>query len=788
MIAALLALHAVIGVVLLGLGDRLGRRGFLVAVVPPAAMLAWLATRWNQVLDGEPVEQSIAWVPDLDLTIDLRVDAFSALMILLVSGIGVAVCTYAWSYFSSSKPGTGRLAALVVLFAGAMTGVVVSDHLLALFVFWELTSVTSYLLIGNSDTNPRARAAALQAVLITGAGGLSMLFGFVLVGEALGTYRISEIVTGPPVQSHAAVIGGAVCILMGAFTKSAQVPFASWLPGAMVAPTPISAYLHSATMVKAGVYLVARLATPFADVDAWRPLVLAVGLTTMVVGGLRALRQTDLKLLLAHGTVSQLGLLMVLFGLGDPSVTQAGVVMLLAHALFKAPLFMVVGIIDHETGTRDIRNLSGFGPGWRPVTVIAVASAASMAGLPPLLGFIGKEKALETLLKGDVAGSTIALVVVVLGSILTVAYSTRYVLGVTGRLATPESRAAGASREAHAPTSAFTAPAAVLAAATVLIGVAPVIGDRLVGSASVALAPGSSPKHLALWHGWTLPLLLSAVIVAVGLVVAWRDAQVQPILARGARWPSSEQGYLTALSQTTLLARRVTAVVQHGSLPLYASVIVLTLSVVPAVALLLSGEVDGLPTFVEAPIEIPLAGLIVAASLGAALLRRRFAAALVLGAVGYGMVGVYVLSGATDLALTQFAVETLSIVVFMLTLRHLPDEFPRRSPRLLGVVRIVVSVTVALFVLLFAVTSPTLRTDAPVSDDYVERAGPEAKGQNIVNVIIVDFRGLDTLGELAVIMVAAVGAIGLVRPDRFARRRGDGSSASVPAPVEEVVA
>jgi multicomponent Na+:H+ antiporter subunit A len=787
MIAALLALHAVVGVVLLGVGDHLGRRAFLVATLPPVAMLVWLATRWNDVLDGEAVEQSIGWVPNLDLSIDLRVDAFSALMILLVSGIGLAVCTYAWSYFSTSKAGTARLAALVVLFAGAMTGVVVSDHLLALFVFWELTSVTSYLLIGNSDKNPRARAAALQALLITGAGGLSMLFGFVLVGEALGTYRISEIVAGPPVGSQAAIIGGVVCILMGAFTKSAQVPFASWLPGAMVAPTPISAYLHSATMVKAGVYLVARLAEPFSDVDAWRPLVLAVGLTTMVIGGLRALRQTDLKLLLAHGTVSQLGLLMVLFGIGDPAVTQAGVVMLLAHALFKAPLFMVVGIVDHETGTRDIRNLSGFGHGWRAVTVVAVVSAASMAGLPPLLGFIGKEKALETLLKGDVSGSRVALVVMVLGSILTVAYSTRYVLGVTGRLASPEARAAGASREAHAPPAAFTAPAVVLAAATVLIGVAPVIGDGLVEAASIALAPGSSPKHLALWHGWTLPLALSAVIVAVGLAAAWRDPQVQPVLARGERFPSSERGYLTALSGTTLFAKRVTAVVQHGSLPLYASVIVLTLSLVPAVALVLSGEIAGLPALVEAPVEIPLAGLIVVGAFGAAMLRRRFAAALLLGAVGYGMAGIYVLSGATDLALTQFAVETLSIVVFMLTLRHLPDEFARRSPRLIGVVRVVVSVTVALFILLFAVTSPTLRSDAPVSDDYVDRAGPEAKGQNIVNVIIVDFRGLDTLGEIAVIAVTAIGAIGLVRPDRFARRRREGDP-SAPTAVEEVVA
>ena len=316
------------------------------AAIPPAAVLVWVVARAGGILDGTAVSETINWVSGLDLAVSVRVDAFSLVMVLLVAGIGVLIQAYASRYFNPDTPGLGRLAGLLTLFAGAMLGLVTADNLLWLYVCWELTSITSYLLIGWSDRDPEARSSALQALLMTAAGGLVMLVGLILVGQAAGTYELSAIVASPP--SGTTVSVGLVCILIGAFTKSAQFPFSSWLPGAMVAPTPISAYLHSATMVKAGVYLVARFAPPFADVGFWRPVVLTVALITMITGGARALRQTDLKRLLAFGTVSQLGFLMVMFGAGRPEATLAGVVLIIAHALFKAPLFMVVGVIDHQ--------------------------------------------------------------------------------------------------------------------------------------------------------------------------------------------------------------------------------------------------------------------------------------------------------------------------------------------------------------------------------------------------------------------------------------------------------
>ena len=347
----LLLIHLALGVGLLLTGDRLGRQAFTVAGIAPALTVGWMLSQVGAVVgvEGEPREESVVWVDGLNIALDLRLDSFGVVMTAIVSGIGLLVCIYSIGYFSHIKPGQARLAGLMVLFAGAMLGVVWADHLIALFVAWELTSITSYLLIGNDDKNPAARAAALQAIFITGAGGLALLLGLIIIGQDAGTYRISELLESPP--SGGAISAALVCVLLGAFTKSAQAPFSSWLPGAMVAPTPVSTYLHSATMVKAGVYLVARLSPIFATTGHWRFLVLVVGSATMLIGGLRALRQHDLKLLLAYGTVSQLGFMMLLFGTGEYKIAQAGVVLIIAHAAFKATLFMLVGMIDHQTGS-----------------------------------------------------------------------------------------------------------------------------------------------------------------------------------------------------------------------------------------------------------------------------------------------------------------------------------------------------------------------------------------------------------------------------------------------------
>jgi len=709
---------------------------------------------------------------------------------VLVSGIGVLIFVYAIAYFAPHSPGNGvpgvaRLAGIMTLFSGAMLGVVLSDHLIALFIFWELTSITSYLLIGNGDTNPRARAAALQAILITGMGGLVLLAGLILIGQAGNTFRLSELVADPP--SGSAVNVGLVCVLVGAFTKSAQVPFGSWLPGAMVAPTPVSAYLHSATMVKAGVYLVARLAPMFAMQGSWRLLVLTIGSATMLIGGYRALRQHDLKLLLAYGTISQLGFMMLLFGTGDEHIAQAGVVLLLAHAAFKAALFMVVGIIDHQTGTRDITQLGGFaGPegttaiGWRAVQAVAVVSAASMAGLPPLFGFISKEKAIEGYLEhGAFTASTAVLVVIVVASILTFAYSARFVLGVFGVLGEATGDTDHGKAHQHIPSAWFVAPAALLAAITIAVGLVPKLVDPLVEMATIALHPEATPAHLHLWAGFTDAFTLSLVVIGGGVVLTLLRRQVATAQRVGHRaihrLPSTDRSFNFVLRGTGWVARNVTALVQNGSLPIYLAVIVLVATLVPLLGF--ATELDDLPQLVETPVHVALVAIMLAAALGACIVRRRIAAALMLGAVGYAMAGLYFIQGAPDLALTQFAIETLATVLFVLVLRFLPSTWTHRAPAIAAPMRMAVATAVGAAIFVFALVASDARSDVSgpqQSEVMVDNALPKGKGHNVVNVILVDFRGWDTMGEITVLLVAAVGAVSLARPGR--RRQTVGAS------------
>jgi multicomponent Na+:H+ antiporter subunit A len=778
---SLLLIHLLIGTAILLSGDRLGRRAFAVAALAPLAVVVWAATRWSTVV-GEPSAldadghgsagsarfETIGWISALDLDLQLRFDAFALVMTLLVSGIGFLVCIYAIGYFSPIKPGQSRLAGLMTWFAGAMLGVVWADHLIALFIAWELTSITSYLLIGNDDRNPRARAAALQAIFITGAGGLALLLGLIIIGQSAGTYRLSEMIDSPP--SGEAVAAALVCVLLGAFTKSAQAPFSSWLPAAMVAPTPISAYLHSATMVKAGVYLVARLAPIVATTGQWRLLVLVVGAVTMLIGGLRALRQRDLKLLLAYGTISQLGFMMLLFGTGEYKIAQAGIVLLLAHGLFKATLFMLVGIIDHQVGTRQIHELHGFGAGWMSVKVMAVIAAASMAGLPPLLGFVSKEKAIDTYLEyGDFTGATATLVVIVVGSILTFAYSARYVVGVFGLYGTPEH--AERSLTAPPPAPAFVISPMVLSVFTVVVGLAPFLISDLSKSALLGLDPGASPSTLKLWAGFNAAFTISLVIIASGTLLAVfrrRVAHVQAVASRPWRaLPSTDDAFGATIRAIDWTARTVTRTVQTGSLPMYLLVILTTVVVVPVIPML--AEFGDLPQVIENPIHIPIVAIIIGSSIGAALIHRRIAAVVMLGAVGFAMAALYEVQGAPDLALTQFAIETLGTVVFVLVLRFLPTRFVDLAPAVVRPLRLAVSLLVGASVFVFAIVSTNARADVAeesISAEMIERSKPDGEGKNVVNVILVDFRGVDTMGEITVLVVAAVGALALARGGR----------------------
>ena len=779
----LVALHAVLGSIGLACGDRLGKRCLLLGGAAPAATVVWLLFELGGVLDGHPVIESVAWMPALGIDLDVRLDAFAALMVALVAGIGVLVYAYAAAYFQAGRAGLGRLVAMLTMFAGSMLGLVVADNLIVLYGFWELTTITSFLLIGNTHTDGRARAAALQALLITSTGALAMLAGFVIVGHAAGTYRISELLASPPTGTTVEV--GLVLVLIGAFTKSAQYPTHGWLPGAMVAPTPISAYLHSATMVKAGVYLIARLSPVFADVGWWRPVVVTVGLYTMVAGGMRAMRQTDLKLLLAMSTVSQLGLMVAVFGVGSAHAITAGCVLLLAHALAKAAAFMVVGVLDHQHGSRDTRLLPRPSRGWSVTVAITVVSAASMAGVPLVLGFIAKEELLAAFDAAPGWAAPIALAAAVLGSAISVAYSVRFAMGASGLLS-EQGSAFTASLSHGPPAASFVAPAALLSVATLATGLAPSLLDSTIGAASSALHADVQGVHLAIWHGFNRPLLWSMTAIGAGVAMfRWRRT-VDRLLARLQPTPvSSSFAYRGALRGLNSLANKVTGAVQTGSLPIYLGVILLTAAAVPGALLLSGGGWPGLPEVVDTPMHVPITAVVLGAAIAATGVRRRFTAALFLGVVGYSMAGLFVIQGAPDLAITQVAIESLTTVLFVLVLRRLPDRFESVTPLWRRSIRIGIAGVVGLTVFGLALSAGAQNPSTPVSDTMVARSLPDGEGRNVVNVILVDFRGYDTLGEITVLTAVAIGTVALARAGR--RPTSSTDAAQPPASVSQRV-
>ena len=779
MIPLLLA-HLIAALVCLVPGRRAARWALPLAALVTAVTFGWLAGQASSILAGDTPTFDAEWIPQLSLSISLRLDGFGLLMGLLVSGIGTLVLLYSISYFGR-RDDLGRLAGLLIGFAGAMLGIVWSDGLLTLFVFWELTSVTSFLLIGFDDRNVTARAAASRAFLVTGAGGLAMLAGFIILTITGDTTTISGLVADPPTGTLTAV--ALVLVLVGAFTKSAQFPFHFWLPGAMAAPTPVSAYLHSATMVKAGLVVVARFAPAFATQGPWRLLVLGAGLASLMIGGVRAMRQQDAKLALAHGTVSQLGFLMVLLGLGTPATTYAGVAMLLAHALFKASLFLSVGVVDHEAGTRDMRRLKGLLRTLPVVAASVIVAAASMAAIPPTFGFVAKEKALDGLLDSGLgATGTIALVGIVLGSVLTVAYTVRIAVGLLGDDAPgvegstdPDGNVTAAltpvdPSSVHTPKPSFVGAPALLAVLSLLFGLfAGTVGNWLA-EVTTSLDPATSEKYLKLWPGVNTALMVSTGIITAGVLLWW--------LTRVATRTTDARRSVATIAYDHIYdgllegARRITAATQSGSLPFYLAVVLSTVAVSMIVALG-AGATDALttPRWSNSALEFVAVMLTALLAVGVVFARKRFTAAVVLGGSGYLLAIVYLIQGAPDLAITQFLVETLTIVVFLLVLARLPAEFspaPAWAPR---VVRIAISAAVGVSVALFALSASQSRTAPSVGEQYVALSESEAGGLNVVNVILVDFRGFDTLGEITVLAVAGAGVVNLVRAARRQQRR-----------------
>ncbi|MEV4576208.1 Na+/H+ antiporter subunit A [Nonomuraea jabiensis] len=737
---SLLVLHAVAAVCAPWL---VRRTSLAVLALPPGiaflAVLLWL-----------PPRESVAWAPVLGLELSFRADALAVLMMSLVTGVGALVMIYSSRYFSRDDPGLGRYGCFMTGFAGSMLGLVAADDLLLLYVFWELTTVFSYLLIGYDPESRLSRQAALKALMVTTFGGLSMLAGFVLLGQAAGTYRVSDVVAHPPRVAPVAV----VLILAGALSKSAIFPFSMWLPAAMAAPTPVSAYLHAAAMVKAGVYLLARLGPALGDLTVWRAVAVPLGLVTMVLGGWRALRETDLKRLLAYGTVGQLGFLTVLFGSGDGGAALAGAGMLLAHALFKAALFLVVGIVDHAAGTRDLRELSGVGRSMPWVCGVAVLAGASMAGLPPLAGFAGKEAALEALM-----GAPVVLAGVVAGSALTAAYTLRFLWGAFC------DKPGVAAREVHRMPAAMTGPAALLSSlGLVLTPFAGRFASTLSGYIGTFRVKGHD-VHLAAWGGFTLPLLLSAVSVAAGVALFLAR---EPVARAGAALHVVDSGqvFWALVQRLDRFAIQLTGFIQRGSVPDY-----LTLTLLAAVGVgvfsLASGGAPhlGVPVVLWQRPEQPVVAVLMVAAAVLALFARAFILlALVVGLTGYGTALLFLAHGSPDLALTQFLAETVSLVMFALVLRRLPLG-PVRG-RLPFPFRMALGLAVGVLVTGAGMLAMGARTAEPIGA-HLEAAAGQAGARNIVSALIVDLRAWDTMGESTVLVVLTLGVTSLV----FLRRR-----------------
>lgn len=748
----------------------LGRRAFLVLALLPLAGLAW-ALRWTTaVMDGDGPAETTRWVPQLQMDLAFRLDTLSWLMALLVTGVGALVFVYSAGYFSSRAGGLGRFAGVLTAFAGSMLGLVTTDDMLLLYVFWELTTVTSYLLIGHYADRKASRRAAMQAIVVTTFGGLSMLVGLIVLGESAETYRISEVVAHPP--SGTAVTVAVVLLLVGAISKSALVPFHFWLPSAMAAPTPVSAYLHAAAMVKAGVYLVARFAPGFGELGVWRAIVMTLGAWTLVHGGYRALRQYDLKLVLAFGTVSQLGLLVMLVGTANQAAALAGLAMVGAHAMFKAALFLTVGVVDAATGSRDLRRLEGVGRALPLTATVGALATASMIGLPPFAGYVAKEAAIEALLhEGGTATGVAVLVAMVVGSALTVAYGLRFWFGAFG----PRVRGAVPLPEpddghwppltVSRPSLLLVGPAALLAVLGLAAALVPQLGENLLAP-HAATYPGE-PGHLALWAGVGPALGLTALVLAGGALLFWQRVRVEEWQHRLPVRVDADLAYRRMMRRLDDVAADVTGLTQRGSLPFY-------LGTILVVFVLLDGGaiISGAPPLTEwrawdTPVQVIAGGITAAAAVLAARARRRLKAILLSGVSGYGMAALFLLYGAPDLALTQVLVETVTLIVLVLVLRRLPPYFSVRPLAGSRWVRLGIGVAVGLAVGALAVLAPGARTAPPVSADFPEQAYVYGGGKNVVNVTLVDIRAWDTMGEISVLLVAATGVASLI----FIRRR-----------------
>ncbi|XKE46330.1 DUF4040 domain-containing protein [Halomonas organivorans] len=734
-----------------------GARTPLLLALLPAAIVGWLFQHWPLLAGGGALVLEQAWVPALDITLTFRLDGLAWLFACLIAAIGVLVLVYTGGYLRG-HPDLPRFLAVLMAFMMSMLGLVLADNLVALFVFWELTSLTSYLLIGFRHTDPLARQAALQGLLVTAGGGLALLVGIVLLAEAGGSWSLAELASrGEAIRGHVLYLPLLVAILIGAFTKSAQFPFHFWLPNAMVAPTPVSAYLHSATMVKAGIYLLARLHPALSGTSAWTLGLGLIGGVTLLLGAVMALRQTNLKLMLAYSTVMALGTMTLLLGIGTRAALAACLVFLLAHAFYKGALFLVAGILDVMTGTLDITAMGGLRRLLPWTALTAAVAALSLAGLPPMLGFVAKEALFGALLEAGGTGWA-AVVAVTLAAGLTLSVAAIVAIRpFLGPLRDPPRRPRGT------PPALLVGPA-LLAALSLLTGVAPGLFDELVTITLAGLGASGEALHLAAWHGFGGPLALSlaGLVLGVAVFLRWESVRARlvdvlaPLVARGPEVWHSTLGW-----RTLQLAHWQTRILQNGHLRTYlVSILVVWLGLVGHALLVRHGTLSW-PASAWQAHELVVAALMAAGALTACMVRSRLAAVAALGSMGFSIALTFVLFSAPDLAITQLLVETLTVVLLALVLFRLPHftvlSTPLQRWRDLGVAALVgVQITTLMLAVLGSERLPS------VSHYMVANGQPLGHGHNLVNVILVDFRALDTLGEVFVLALAAVGVYAML--------------------------
>ncbi|MCI5109243.1 MAG: monovalent cation/H+ antiporter subunit A [Marivita sp.] len=749
----LIALLPFLGALVPGLMIRAGRNACAsFTAVPTAIALILLLTFAPAVMDGQVIQAEVNWLPQLGLSASFFLDGLGLLFGCMILGVGLLITLYARFYLSGEDP-VGQFYTYLLLFQGAMLGIVLSDNILLLLVFWELTSLSSFLLIGYWKHLPEGRQGARMALTVTGAGGLAMIGGMLILGNIVGSYNLTDILqAGDAIRASEWYLPALILILLGAFTKSAQFPFHFWLPHAMAAPTPVSAYLHSATMVKAGVFLMARMWPVLSGTDAWFYIVATIGLITMVLGALIALFKNDLKALLAFSTVSHLGLLTMLLGFGTEAAAVAAVFHIINHLTFKAALFMTAGIIDHETHTRDIKRLGGLRH-LMPITFfIGTVAALSMAGIPLFNGFLSKEMMLEEASHTYWAGNHYAVpVLATIGALLSVAYSFRFISHVF----------LGPVRDdypskPHDPPFGLWASPALLVILVILIGVMPFLAEGIVTAAASAVTGADLHPHLKIWHGVTPALFMSIIAVVGGAVLLAMHAPLDRAWIN-ARRPEAKAIFDRLIAAIVGLTQRITAGTHNGAISRYLAIFTVASVVLGAIAFMGGGLAAPTRGLLPVPsvIAVGWVMLIVATISVVTMHHHRFRALVLIGIIGLTISAGFVYMSAPDLALTQISVETVTIMLLLLALHFLPKITPHESPMGLKIRDGIIAVAAGAGVggLAFAFMQRDIST---ISSYHIDNSYTGGGGTNVVNVILVDFRGYDTYGEIIVLGIAGL--------------------------------